>query len=1055
MFNLSPRFDMLAHCERSPVNQKRHSWIIPAVIIFAFVELYVDSVTPLGTADYIFYFLPVALTVLHHRTIVPILTALLTSVLIFVGYFLSPEGPLQAVAGLNRSYAAITIWIVAFMVRMIIKSRNQVLDNDWVKSGANEVANQVRGELNSDEIASNTLGFLATYVEAKAASLYLFDENKKHLTFISGHAFVPDESKKVLALGETLLGQCALDKKPKELTGVKDSFLKISSSLGDGIPASIIVYPLLADNKLIGVIELAFASSQTNLVHQLLEEISESIAIAIKSSQIRENLNSLLNQTQQLAEELQAQQEELRVSNEELEQQSKALKESHVRLENQQAELEQTNQQLEEQTQTLEHQKLILDEKNRFLETAQVELEQKSNEVARSSQYKSEFLANMSHELRTPLNSTLILAKLLSENKPGTLNEEQRKYADIIYSSGNDLLNLINDILDLSKVEAGKMTVTPEVIQVESVRRSLKSMFDAQAMTKNLDFKIEVDAQTPTNITTDRTRLEQILKNFLSNAFKFTEKGFVQLQIYRSPNGVSFAISDSGIGIPQAQQDVIFEAFRQADGTSNRKYGGTGLGLSISRELAHLLGGEISIKSAVGQGSTFILTIPLEISESKIVEETVVPQVLKEYPKQTHRDESVAPITFSFIDDRENLSQYSRKILIIEDDEAFAKVLYDLAHEMKFGALVTPTAEEGLKLAEIHYPHAILLDMRLPDHNGLLVLDQLKMNSKTRHIPVHVISSSDFSKSALEMGAIGYMLKPVQREQLQTAFSNLTSLMSQKEKNVLVVEDDAVQRQHIVGLISDAYVKVEAVETATDALKKLSEKTYDCMIMDLSLPDLSGYELLAKLSNESENYSYPPVIVYTARDLTREEEEKLRKYSGSIIIKGAKSPERLLSEVTLFLHRVETELPPERQKMLKDLRNREKTLQDKRILVVDDDVRNIFALTSALENFGAKIIVARNGREAIEKIMTHEDLDIVLMDIMMPEMDGYEAMRKLRLNKKFDNLPIIALTAKAMKDDQEKCLEAGANDYLPKPINMDKLLSLIRVWLPNQRSFLS
>lgn len=1032
------------------MNQKKHNWVIPAVIGLAFAELWLDSITPLGTADYIFYFLPVALTVLHYRPIVPIVTAILTSVLIVLGYFISPEGPLQAVAGQNRSYAAITIWVVALMVRMIIKTRLQVEENDWIKSGANEMANQIRGELTPEEIGHNTLAYLAQYIDAKAGALYLYDDKKKVLTFTAGHAFVPDNARKTIQLGDGLLGQAAKDKSVKELQDVPADYMQISSSLGARRAGCIVVYPLLADNKLIGAIELAFSGHTLGTVKLLMDQVAEPLAISVRSAQSRDALNLLLNQTQQLAEELQAQQEELRVSNEELEQQTKALKETHVKLENQQSELEQTNQQLEEQTQTLEHQKLILDEKNRYLETAQSDLETKSQEIARSSQYKSEFLANMSHELRTPLNSTLILAKLLSENKPGTLTDEQRKYADIIYTSGNDLLNLINDILDLSKVEAGKMDVNPEVVDLESLKTSFEATFKPQAMNKKLDFKIEIDQQLPASIITDRLRLEQIVRNFLSNAFKFTEKGFVQLQIYKNPKGVSFAISDSGIGIPQEQQDVIFEAFRQADGTSNRKYGGTGLGLSISKELSSLLGGEIAVKSAVGQGSTFILTVPFELKEEK--QEVKVPEIVT-YKKETTEEVPAAVVKFSFEDDRERLAKFARRILIIEDDETFAQILLDLAREMKFAALVAPTAEEGQRLALLHAPHAILLDMRLPDHSGMLVLDQLKMNSKTRHIPVHVISSSDFSKSAMEMGAIGYMMKPVQREELQVAFSNLTSLMSQKEKRVLVVEDDEVQRDHIVNLISDSHVTVEAVITAKEALDKLAEKTYDCMIMDLSLPDLSGHELLSKLSNESHNYSYPPVIVYTARDLTREEEERLRQYSGSIIIKGAKSPERLLSEVTLFLHRVETELPPERQKMLKDLRNRDKTLEDRKILVVDDDVRNIFALTAALENYGAKIIVARNGREAIDRVLTTPDLDMVLMDIMMPEMDGYEAMKKLRLNKKFEKLPIIALTAKAMRDDQEKCIEAGANDYLPKPINMDKLLSLIRVWLPNQRSF--
>ena len=1042
------------------VNQVKHSWVTPAVIAIAFVELFVDSQSPLGTADYIFYFMPVALTVLHNRASAPFLAALLATILIGIGYYISPDSGIYGPVALNRSFAAINLWLVAGMVSMIIKTRNKVIENDWIKSAQNDVANNLRGELSIDEIGTVIFQFLSTRTELKAGAMYLFEDSTKSLQYVTGYAFSPDQRTTTIKLGEGLVGQSALDKKHKELINVEHNYFKINSSLVEKTPKCVLVYPLQAENKVVGVIEIAFPHTSMHLLKPLFDQVSESIGIAIRSSQNRSRLQDLLHQAQQLTEELQSQQEELRVSNEELEQQSKALKESHIKMENQQAELEQSNQQLEEQTQILENQKIILDEKNRDLLISQATLEDKSREVARTSQYKSEFLANMSHELRTPLNSTLILAKLLSDNKPGNLNEEQIKYAEIIHTSGNDLLNLINDILDLSKVEAGKMTVNPEVVDIDSLKKTMEAMFRAQAETKNLDFKVEVEETAPVSIITDRMRLEQILKNFLSNAMKFTDKGFVQMQIYREPKGISFAISDSGIGIAPEQQEVIFEAFRQADGTSNRKYGGTGLGLSISRELTHLLGGEISIKSAVGQGSTFVLTVPVEYkakpAQDTDTEASAVPQTLPKY-KSTESIAVTEPLSqsFSFQDDREKLSKHGRKILIIEDDESFARILFDLAHEMKFGALVAATADEGLKLAQLYVPHAVLLDMRLPDHSGLLVLDQLKMNSKTRHIPVHVISSSDFSKSAMEMGAIGYMLKPVKREQLQVAFSNLSSIMGQKEKSVLVVEDDQVQRDHIVGLITDDFVKVDAVENAKDALSKLAEKTYDCMIMDLSLPDLSGYELLSKLSNESHNYSYPPVIVYTARDLTQEEEEKLKRYSGSIIIKGAKSPERLLSEVTLFLHRVETELPPERQKMLKDLRTREKSLEERKILVVDDDVRNIFALTSALENYGAKVIVARNGREAIEKVMTNEDLDMVLMDIMMPEMDGYEAMRKLRMNKKFEKLPIIALTAKAMKDDQEKCLEAGANDYLPKPLNVDKLLSLIRVWLPHQRSFLN
>ncbi len=787
------------------------------------------------------------------------------------------------------------------------------------------------------------------------------------------------------------------------------------------------------------------------LVKDFLELIAESSAIGLRSAQHKSKLADLLAETQQFAEELQAQQEELRVANEELEQQTRALKESHQKLENQQAEMEQTNQQLEEQAQILEHQKITLDERNRDLTGAQRTLEEKAKELQKSGQYKSEFLANMSHELRTPLNSTLILAKLLGDNKPGNLNAEQVKYAQIIYNSGQDLLNLINDILDLSKVEAGKMTLNPEHVLVRQVTKNLEGTFLPIAKEKGLEFKVHIDDDVPLSFTTDRQRLEQVLRNFLSNAFKFTSKGGISLHIFHSLRGLNFSVADTGVGIQPEQQKIIFEAFRQADGTISRKFGGTGLGLSISKELARVLGGHIDVSSTQGEGSTFTLTLPLEFGTTPDipVQVEIKPHVPAKEPTKPE-----VPKAFSFLDDRDQIQNFNRKMLIIEDDEPFAKILFDLAHEMKFGALVTSSGHEGIELAEKHLPHAIALDINLPDHSGMIVLDHLKMQPKTRHIPVHVISSEDFSRSALEMGAAGYMLKPVKREKLHSAFKNMTSHMEQKTRSVLVIEDDQVQRQNIIELIQDKEVKVDAVTSSEEALEKLKSKTYDCMIMDLSLPGMSGYDLLSQISNENSVYSFPPVIVYTARDLTREEEVKLRLYSGSIIIKGAKSPERLLSEVTLFLHRVETELPPERQKMLRELRNRDKNLEGRTILVVDDDVRNIFALTSALENQGAKIESARNGKEALLKLGQHADIDLVLMDIMMPEMDGYEAMRHIRQDKKLKELPIISLTAKAMKDDKEKCLEAGANDYLAKPIQMDKLLSLLRVWLPSNNKFL-
>lgn len=1033
------------------------SWFTPAIMIAAALIFLLDLQTKLGIVTYIFYFIPVVLTVLNHSSRLPILVALMTTIFSILGYRYSPFGMDQEIAGINRTFSALSLWAVAYLVRRIIIAKNDSDEKDWVKSGLTSLSIRIRGEKNTDDLGREMLAFIAEYIDFKVGSLYYKYEDQKSLAFLAGYAY-SETDKTNIDFGEGVLGQAALDKKIIEIHPLPENYIKVSSSLGSESPAYLIAIPLKADEEVIAVMELAFLKKPENKVMEFIKSMSELSGTALRSAQYKVKLAHLLQQSQQLAEELQAQQEELRVTNEELEQQSRALKESATRLEGQQAELEQSNQQLEEQAQVLESQKSLMEERNIELIRAQAALEEKASELAVSGRYKSEFLANMSHELRTPLNSSLILAKLLSENRGGNLNEEQIKYASIIYQSGNDLLNLINDILDLAKVESGKLVIQPEVIHIEAMLGSLEQTFSPQAQNKGLTFEMLIREDAPKSIITDRQRLEQILKNFLSNAMKFTHEGFIKLEAFNNAGRISFAVTDSGIGIPKEQQETIFEAFRQADGTTNRKYGGTGLGLSISKELALLLGGEIRVESASGKGSVFILDLPLEFSpkESSLPKMEIKSKEAAADPVMARPETTNEPLkgaTFNFSDDRSKITSYKRVMLIIEDDENFAKVLYDLAHEMDFGALVAGAADDGLKLARTYLPQAIVLDIRLPDHNGLVVLDQLKMDPKTRHIPVHVMSSSDFSRPALEMGAMGYMMKPVKENELKKAFNHLSEVMKQKLKHVLVIEDNDIQRQHMIELIEDPSIRVDAVPTATEALDRLSSQTYDCMVMDLSLPDMSGHELLAKISSENSSYSFPPVIVYTARDLTPEEEEKLRLYAGSIIIKGAKSPERLLSEVTLFLHRVETDLPPERQKMLQDFRSREKSLEGRKILVTDDDVRNIFALTSALENYGAVLEVARNGREAIEKLEQIDDIELVLMDIMMPEMDGYEAITWIRKQRKFQDLSIIALTAKAMQADKDKCLMVGANDYLAKPIDMDKLLSLIKVWLPSKRSF--
>lgn len=785
----------------------------------------------------------------------------------------------------------------------------------------------------------------------------------------------------------------------------------------------------------------------------MLELIAGNIGTSIEAARYRQRLQEVLAETQQLNEELQVQQEELKTANEELEEQSRILKESQAHLETQQVELEQTNEQLAEQAQILADQRDAMDQKNTELNLAQTQLEERAEELQRSSKYKSEFLANMSHELRTPLNSSLILAKLLAENPQDNLSAEQVKFAESIYSAGNDLLHLINDILDISKVEAGKLEMLPENTSVARLVDGLRGMFQPLATQKKLDFQVELQDGSPLMIYTDRQRLEQVIKNLLSNAVKFTESGTVSLTVTSMPDdGIAFVVRDSGIGIAADQQESIFEAFRQADGTTNRRYGGTGLGLSISRDLAALLGGSISVTSEPGQGSVFTLVLPQQYVEPG---ESPVAPVVPAPVAVSHKVAAppalaplIAPVDIPrFNDDRSKAPFATRCILVVEDEPNFAHILYDLAHELGYQCLVAHGADEGYNLAREYIPDAILLDMRLPDHSGLTVLQRLKEHADTRHIPVHVISVEDRVEAAMHMGAIGYAVKPTTREELKDVFARLEAKLTQKVKRVLLVEDDDLQRDSIARLIGDEDIEITAVGYAQEALELLRTTIYDCMIIDLKLPDMLGNELLKRMSTE-DICSFPPVIVYTGRNLTRDEEAELRKYSRSIIIKGARSPERLLDEVTLFLHKVESQLSHERQKMLKTARSRDKVFEGRKVLLVDDDVRNIFALTSALEQKGAVVVIGRNGREAIERLNEVEDIDLVLMDVMMPEMDGFEATIEIRKDPRWRKLPIIAVTAKAMKDDQERCLQAGSNDYLAKPIDLDRLFSLIRVWLP-------
>ncbi|MGF6221840.1 response regulator [Pseudomonas frederiksbergensis] len=919
----------------------------------------------------------------------------------------------------------------------------------WLRNGQTELAEQVLGQLSLNVLGRNILQFCAQYLGTAVAAIYV-REDHGGLKRIASYGFSREQEalEQQIYSGEGIVGQVAQQARLIRLDDVPGDYFKVSSGLGEGLPHSVLVVPTSDDDRVNGVIELGFLRTLTDRDVELLELIAGNIGTSIEAARYRQRLQEVLAEAQQLNEELQVQQEELKSANEELEEQSRILKESQGHLETQQVALEQTNEQLAEQGQILAAQRDAMDQKNSELNLAQVELEARAEELQRSSKYKSEFLANMSHELRTPLNSSLILARLLAENPQENLSAEQVKFAESIYSAGNDLLNLINDILDISKVEAGKLEVRAENTSVARLVEGLRGMFQPLAAQKNLDFQVQLLADAPLMLFTDRQRLEQVIKNLLSNAVKFTEKGTVSLSVAAQPGeGIAFIIRDSGIGIAPDQQESIFEAFRQADGTINRRYGGTGLGLSISRDLATLLGGSISVTSTPGQGSVFTLVLPQHYVEPDEAVSATPVAVSKNAVVATPGP-LIADVDIPrFNDDRNKAPFATRCILVVEDEPNFAHILYDLAHELGYQCLVAHGADEGYDLAMQFLPDAILLDMRLPDHSGLTVLQRLKEHAETRHIPVHVISVEDRVEAAMHMGAIGYAVKPTTREELKEVFARLEAKLTQKVKRVLLVEDDDVQRDSIARLIGDEDIEITAVGLAQDALDLLRTTIFDCMIIDLKLPDMLGNDLLKRMSTE-DICSFPPVIVYTGRNLTRDEEAELRKYSRSIIIKGARSPERLLDEVTLFLHKVESRLSQERQTMLKIARSRDKVFEGRKVLLVDDDVRNIFALTSALEQKGAVVVIGRTGREAIEKLNEVEDIDLVLMDVMMPEMDGFEATLEIRKDPRWRKLPIIAVTAKAMKDDQERCLQAGSNDYLAKPIDLDRLFSLIRVWLP-------
>ncbi|QCT04255.1 multi-sensor hybrid histidine kinase [Paenibacillus algicola] len=950
-------------------------------------------------------------------------------------------------------------------------------DQSWINSNMARITELLEGVHSLSEVGQRFVSEFTPVLGAHYGALYVrqVDTSPNLLELKGSYAMDAEGNPEVdFKVGEGLVGQAALDKKPITLNVLPDNYLSVKSGWGSSQPASMLVYPVMFENEVLGVVEIASFDSFTPLQKQLLQQLTQSLGIILNNITGRLRVEELLRESQAMTEELQSQseelqtqQEELRRSNENLEEQTKALKRSEELLQRQQEELEHFNTELMAKTRALEEQVQEVEEKNDEIEKARGQLEKQAEQLSLTSKYKSEFLANMSHELRTPLNSLLILSQLLTENKDGNLSTKQIEYAQTIYMSGSDLLKMIDEILDLSKVDAGKMEINREPVHMKEIEAFVHQNFDAVASKKNVTLLVEQSQEVPDSLITDSHRVKQILRNLLSNAFKFTSRGSIEVHITpaepeqlpilldRKSKYIAFSVKDTGIGIPEDKTGLIFEAFQQVDGTTSRKYGGTGLGLSISRELAKLLGGAIGVQSKEGEGSTFTLYLPEQTALSAAEEEAAPAaeeasrsDMLIEERSRNTMPSAVRPssIIENVEDDRDQIGPTDKVLLIVEDDVKFARILVDMARGRGFKALVALQGDIGLKMAQSYQPDAIILDIQLPVMDGWSVLGELKGSAATRHIPVHVISVIDEVKQGLMMGAIAYLKKPSTREALEGAFSHIEAYAEKTMKQLLIVEDDDIQRLSIIELIDHDDVTITAVASGTEALEKLQQQRFDCMVLDLMLTDMDGFELLDKI-REDEKLVDLPIIIYTGKELDTKEETRLRKYAESIIIKDVKSPERLLDETTLFLHRVEANLPEDKRKILQKLHNKEELFDGKRIMLVDDDIRNIFALSSVLEGYNMDVTFAENGREAIDLLEAGPDYDLILMDMMMPEMDGYEAMRILRKKPRFEKIPIIALTAKAMKEDRAKCIEAGASDYMKKPIQTEQLLSLMRVWL--------
>lgn len=943
---------------------------------------------------------------------------------------------------------------------LISENRNQ----SWLTTGRAELNEEMRGVREINTLSSRIITYICRYLNMQIGRFYVKTDSNTFKVFGSYSYNSSEGSPDEFNIGEGLVGQAALEDKIVLVQDVPADYMKIISGLGEAVPKNILIAPCMYHEEIECIIELGSFNQFTDVQLKFIEQVSENIATSINLTKAQTKMEVLLNKTLVQAEELQVQQEELRQNNEELEEQAKILKQSEMNLQTQQEELRVSNEELEEQTKKLEQQKRDISENNKLLRKANHEIEGKAKELEIANKYKSEFLANMSHELRTPLNSIIVLSQLLENKKANEpLTEKQLEYSKTIHSSGKNLLRLIDDILDLSKVESGKIDINFDQVNLAELAENTKSLFTPIILQKNIDFNIEIEDGLPEKIISDEQRLQQIINNLLSNAFKFTETGYVKMNICRPKEEdiknykieenvnklISIEIIDTGIGIPADKQTLIFEAFKQVDGTISRKYGGTGLGLSISRELARLLGGNIYLKSEEGKGSKFTLVF----LDNDNMEQVKLNKEEYSGIDKNYRDNLEEKIIsendineFTKDEHYESKKEDEKLLLIIEDDEQFSTLLSELAYKKNYKVLIEKNSDEAIKLAEKYNPYAILLDSGLSDNSGLRVVDKLQNLEYTKNIPIHIISWKEDKNSYDKMkNLVWHIKKPYNLEELYNLFDKIETSLSNDSKKLLIVDEDKSQSNMIYNNLNERGFKITTLESGLDAYKLLKDEQFDCMILDLNLKDMNGIDLVNKLKEE--NLVNFPILIYTEGNITQEEEDKLNKYTESIIIKGNNSIDRLLDEVSLFFHSVDSNIDNKNFKNIKFSEEKENLLNNKNILIVDDDMRNVFSLTSALEEKGMNVVVGRNGSEGIKKLYEKNNIDLILMDVMMPEMDGYTAMKEIRKEKQFDNIPIIAITAKSMKEDRQKCIEAGSNDYLTKPVDINKLISLLKVWL--------